>query len=902
MKRIMDAYTNGFSNAALIEALYQKYLEDPESVDLSWRYFFDGIRFSDLLSSAEEPKGKTPLRILQLIQAYRRLGYLAIEYHPLHEKKRKSVAGLSLKELGFDLSELEELFPTLGILSEERAPLKKIVEALEKIYCNEIGFEYLDSGNLELEAWLQKEIEPNQSQEISPEEKYRILASLNASEVLETFLHTKYVGQKRFSLEGCETLLPVLQEILAEGARLGVEEEVLGMAHRGRLNVLSNFLQKPYEVIFKEFEDTIPLLDGESGDVKYHKGYSSDVEIQGKSVHLHLCANSSCLESVDGIALGEVKARQIRRGDALKVLGVIIHGDAAIAGQGVVYETLQMSHIPGFSTGGTIHIALNNQIGFTTPSDQGRSTKYCTDIAKTFGCPVFHVSTDHPESCMLAARLAVQIRQQFGVDVFIDLNGYRKYGHNETDEPAFTQPIETSLIRKRKTLRESYRDALLAHGSLDQKMAKELESAFQKELISALEFAKNPKQSLSLEQRFGIAALSFKQPSWKTLFEPTSTALSVEVLEGLLHQVSQVPADFSLHPKLEKLLQQRKKRFEEDALDWATAEVLAISSLLSEKIPVRLAGQDSIRGTFSQRQAVWFDQKTAEAYAPFKHVKEGQAQCQVYNTILSEFGALAFEFGYSWSALDTLVMWEAQYGDFVIGGQIPIDHYIAAAEQKWARYSNLILLLPHGYEGGGPEHSSARIERFLALTANGNFQVTYPTTPAQYFHLLRRQMHRKIKKPLVLFTPKSLLRHPKCISSKKEFSEASFEEILEDPTNPKEAKRLFLCTGKIYYDLLEERASFMDAAIIRIEQLYPLHEEKLKICLEKYPQIEEVIWVQEEPQNMGAYPSLAPLLQPLLSVSFSYVGREVSGATATGSMRVHEQEKQQIFQRLRQKP
>jgi 2-oxoglutarate dehydrogenase E1 component len=881
------------ANLAFIEDLYRRYLSDPKSVDPSWLHFFEGIDFAGFLNKTPVGISDQKLRIALLINAYRCHGHLLASFNSL-EGQKEATPLLSLKTLGFSEDELDQPFPTLGLLDTNEALLRQIIETLTSIYASKIGFEYMDLGSLEMEQWIQAQIEKPSSNQLSEEEKKKLLEHLVRAEGLETFLHTKYVGQKRFSLEGNETLIPLLAALISEAAQLGVETCVLGMAHRGRLNVLANILQKPYAVLFKEFEDTIELLPTEHGDVKYHKGYSSFFE----KMELSLAFNSSCLESVDGIVLGQTKAKQVlKKDEALnQVVTFLMHGDAAMTGQGVFYETLEMGRVDGFATGGTIQIAINNQMGFTTSPDQGRSTRYCTDIAKTFGAPVFHVNAEEPENCIWVARLAMQIRQKFHCDVFIDLNGYRKYGHNEGDEPAFTQPLEYTQIRARKTIRAKY----VEENHLEN-LNQTLEEAFKLQLNEALSAAKKGK-IFTPKERIGISWDQFKQPEETTFFNPVSTSVNAKTLQQLMTLFCRVPEGFQIHPKLTKVLQLRLAAVQGDPkqplIDWGCAECLAISSLVEEGIPFRLTGQDSCRGTFSHRHAVWIDQKTGENYTPYAHLKPSQVRCDIYNTILSEFGSLGFELGYSWADSKTLVCWEAQYGDFVIGAEILIDHYIAAAEQKWAAYSSLTLLLPHGYEGGGPEHSSGRMERFLQLAANQNIQVVYPTTPAQYFHLLRRQALRPIKKPLIVFTPKSLLRFPSCVSSLQDLSTSSFEEMLDDLDPPKDAKKIVLCTGKIYYDLVSLKRDFI---LIRLEQIYPLHTKKLEKIFAKYQSIKEVVWIQEEPENMGAWEFLKEPLAKILPQSsiLTSITRPRSGSTATGSPSLHQQELDVLLARLK---
>lgn len=871
------------ANLQMIEDLYGRYLENPENVDSSWRHFFEGIDFgSYLYKKGIEPAPDTSnLRIYDLIQAYRRYGHLLAKFNPL-EQGEKSAEELTLQNLGFFDSEMSQEFPTLGFCASQNAPLSEIVAALKEIYCSQIGFEFMDLGNPELEKWIESRLEPKLSIELKLEEKHLLLEYLNKSEVFETFLHTKYVGQTRFSLEGGETMIPLIAEIIDYAGEMGVGEILIGMAHRGRLNVLTNILNKSLETIFIEFEDDTTLSFAGNDDVKYHMGYVGEFLTRSKKkVTIGMAANPSHLESVNPVVLGQTFAKQyLNQGnDKSKSFPLLIHGDASIAGQGVIYESLQFMRLPPYSVGGSIHLVVNNQIGYTTLPEEGRSTRYCTDIAKSFGCPVFHINAEDPESCLFAAKLAVEIRQKFGIDVFIDLLCYRKYGHNEGDEPSYTQPLHYEIIKSKKPIRQIYFEKLLAEGKSEQKLAMSLEIGFKETMKKAFEMAK--------EKLAGRAAEN--SPSMAPLFPLISTGVSQEKLQSVLDTFCKIPDGFELHPKLQKWLMARQACLTKD-IDWSTAEALGFGTLLQEGIPIRLAGQDSQRGTFSQRHMVWIDHKTAQHYCPFSSYK---VSCQVINSPLSEFACMGFEYGYSLIAVEGLTLWEAQYGDFNNGASITIDQYIVSGEQKWKSISGLTLLLPHGYEGAGPEHSSARLERFLQLCANQNIQVVYPSTPAQYFHLLRRQVHQKMKRPLIVLTPKSLLRSPLCVSKLEDFTKGGFVEILDDPTPLQKVKRLIFCAGKIFYELIAARTA-VDVAIIRIEQLYPLDLQKLKALIDKYQGFTECVWVQEEPENMGAWNYIGPFLQTLTKKLF-FVGRAQSATTGTGSNRKHKQEQALII-------
>lgn len=853
-----------FANLDFIEELYRQYLVDSTSVSSSWRHFFEGIEFGSYLykRGVEPSDDKSGVRIRELIEAYRRYGHLQASFNPLDPVEGEAEE-LELEKLGFFESELDQEFPTLGFCGKEKAPLREIIAALEEIYCHRIGFEAVDLGNPEMEKWIQRRLEPNLHIELTIEEKHRLLEMLNKSEVFEIFLHTKYVGQTRFSLEGAETMIPIISAMIEAS---GAEKFVIGMAHRGRLNVLTNILNRPLDATFKEFENDTTLGYEGNDDVKYHMGFTGKVN----HTMVTIVANPSHLESVNPVMLGQVFAEQIESKDIqkTKIVPLQIHGDASLAGQGVVYETLQLMNLPGYSTGGAVHLVVNNQIGYTTLPEEGRSTRYCTDIAKTFGCPVFHVNAEDPESCIFAAKLAIEIRQKFGIDVFIDMLCYRKYGHNEGDEPSYTQPLQYKLIRGKKPIREMYYHQLLSAGHVEQKMAEALEAQYKETLKKALETAQSKETA------------KIQSSQWDP-FTPIDTRCEEQQVKQAIQQYCTVPEGFHLHPKLQKWVQDRAIA---EKIDWATAECAAFGTLLMQGTAIRLAGEDAQRGTFSQRHLVWIDSETSKPYSPLANL----GRLEVINSPLTEFAGMGFDYGYSIAAPNTLVLWEAQYGDFDNGAQVIIDQYIACGEQKWDAPSSLTLLLPHAYEGAGPEHSSARMERFLQLAANYNMFIANASTPAQYFHLLRRQA--KVKKPLILFTPKSLLRSPANVSPIQTLTQGHFEEILDDPNPPKNCKKLLLCSGKIFYDLLAERKEEDGVALVRIEQLYPLHRDKLQSIIGKYPV--KPIWVQEEPQNMGAWSYLHELLPEL-----TYIGRPASATTATGSHKKHKQEQKQLLEK-----
>lgn len=891
-----------FSNLELIEELYQRWQADPASVDPTWAYFFEGVQFaSDLPQALPARRDSADLRVFNLVTAYRTYGHLYAKVNPIATSDPAFPSELKIENFGFTTADLEALFPTLGFLSKETAPLKELITALQKVYCNRIGIEYMDVGNTEMEKWIQARIEPDFPKPFPTEEKLQMLQELNSAEGFEIFLHTKYVGQKRFSLEGAETLIPMMHAILRTGA---VSDLVLGMAHRGRLNVLANILGKSYEYIFSEFEDHYdPQVTEASGDVKYHKGFAATYIAPGdKKVQIILSANPSHLESVDPVVEGGARALQEqKKAKELQkdILPLLIHGDSAVSGQGVVYETMGFCRLNGYSTRGTLHIVINNQIGFTTLPKDSRSTRYCTDIAKGFGAPVFHVNAEDPEGCVAVAKLALELRQKFGCDVFIDLNGYRKYGHNEGDEPVFTQPLEYQLIRSKKSIREIYSEKLVHESTADEKTILAIEEQYKTSLSEALVKVKSktpPPRTTPFPKTEHLSELLKSLP----------TQVEASTLKRLVEAMCRIPDGFNLNPKIQKLIKERLEMIQGDptkpTLDWAMGELLAYATLCDAGTHVRLSGQDVRRGTFSHRHGVWVDQVTSERYFPLSHLKPGQAPCDLFNSSLSEMGVLGFEFGYSVIYPNSLVLWEAQFGDFSNGAQIITDQYISSSESKWGLTCNLTLLLPHGYEGQGPEHSSARMERFLQLCSGENMVAANCSTPAQLFHLLRRQGLRTLKKPLIVFTPKALLRHPLCRSPLNDFTSKSFEEILDDPTPAAKTRKLILCTGKIYYDLVNERSQrgAADATIVRIEQLYPLHEAKLKAIFDKYSTMEECVWVQEEPQNMGAWSFLRLKFEQLLGgrAPLKYIGRESSASPSAGSFALHKLQYETVMKNL----
>lgn len=902
-------------NGAWIEEQERLYNQDPMLLDPSWRVFFETLnRQEGKRAAAPSPPVSAPLstpdvlldvKVRELIHAYRTHGHLAANINPM-EQHNAPDAQENLPQLlqcaSYELDpHSQALVASYGFFEAPRVPFDQLLKRVQTLYCGAIGFEYMGLGDPDIERFMQQQIEAPRAPQVqaftsfSQEEKTQILHQLNRSELFERFLHRHYTGQKRFSLEGGETLIPMLHELIEEASGLGYTEFVFGMAHRGRLNVLAHVLEKAYEEIFAEFEGQHPQDGQGSGDVKYHKGFIVErTTAHGVGVKVVLSSNPSHLESVYPVIEGGARARCVQLGDTpearRRVLPIILHGDAALAGQGVVYETLQMSHLQGYETGGTLHMVVNNQIGFTTPPSQARCTRYCTDLAHGFGIPVLHLNAEHPEACLFATHLSLLLRHQFGCDVFLDLYCYRKYGHNETDEPAFTQPHQADWIKKRPSIRELYLKQLHAEGldqSVTEKSEKACEEALERAFASRKKLSKNPKKAES----------NTPPPS-----QPDScdTRVSQQQLLALAETCCRIPDSFHAHPKVAHLCKTRLLMAKgEQPCDWGMAEMLAMAVILSEGVDVRLSGQDCARGTFSHRHALWVDQKNEQPYYPLAHIKDNQGRFDVYNSLLSEYAVLGFEFGYSAAYPEACVFWEAQFGDFANGAQVIIDQYIAAAQQKWGMTFDLILLLPHGYEGQGPEHSSARLERFLALCGNDNLCVTYPTTPAQLFHLLRRQQKARVARPLVVMTPKGLLRHPDCVSTLQELAEGSFQEVIGEKS-PEEIETVVLCTGRFYYDLALARAKQQQQgmALIRIEQLYPLPKD-FTSHLNRYTNAKRYVWAQEEPENMGAWSYIYPqLCKTLPGSSWEYVGRPRSASPAVGSYARHELEHQQLMDAL----
>jgi 2-oxoglutarate dehydrogenase E1 component len=896
------------ANLDLIDLNYERWQQDPASVDSSWAAFFEGFELGNLPqkngAAAAEPRAVTresPLqtRIDGLVFAYRTLGHTIARVNPLAEKRPENSL-LSLRELGFGEKDLDLRVSSKFFMNGEEMTLREMIARLTKIYADSIGAEFMHIQNTRIRNWVLHRLETRPNKHDTPRQvKIGLLRALMEAESFEGFLQSRYVGQKRFSLQGAESLMVVLDSVLHKCVADAVEEICMGMAHRGRLNVLANFLKKSLRVIFTEFnENYIPELVSGDGDVKYHLGYRTVRKLgSGAQIEIRLSANPSHLEAVDPIVEGTARARQRIRGDTehrRKVLPLLIHGDAAFAGQGIVAETLNMSQLHGYGTGGTVHVVVNNQIGFTTLPEDARSSMYATDIAKMIEAPIFHVNGDDPLACMQVSQLALDFRQEFGRDVVIDMYCYRRFGHNEGDEPAFTQPDLYAKIDKHPSAGQSYKQELLETGALSEDDMASLETEMELRLEMALDTVKALEKEKSGKQaQFKEAAAVF-QPEYTSA--PVSTAISEKALKTIVDALTRVPDDFNVQPKIKRIvLEHRRKIFENSGpYEWHYAELLAFGSLLLEGMPVRLSGQDSARGTFSTRHAILYDAKTGAPYVPLLHLGEKQARICIYNSLLSEAAVLGFDYGYSLDYPSMLCLWEAQFGDFSNGAQTIIDQFIASAESKWQRPSGIVLLLPHGYEGQGPEHSSGRLERFLQLCAEENMQVCNLTTAAQYFHVLRRQMKRDFIKPLIIMTPKSLLRADFASARAEEFIKGKFEEILGSsevgPAN--KVSRVILCSGKVYYDLLNYRAEkkIDNAAIIRIEQLYPLHEKKLKSMANAFPKGAQLVWCQEEPQNMGAWTFIEPRLRKMFGREIAYAGRDASASPAVGSLARHKRE------------
>ncbi len=939
-------------NAPFIEALYARYQENPDSIEESWRAYFTeldergltpaqlgrgpawcrdaglqledgelvgaltGQRFvkprgavsdQDLRSAAQDS-----VRAIQLIRAYRVMGHLAADLDPLQITPKHDLPQLDPNFYGFHVDDLDRPVFLDGVLGLETATPRAMIDILERTYCGRIGYEFMHINDPEQKDWLQRRIEgPDKEIHFTKEGKRAILNKLIEAEGFEKFCSLRFVGTKRFGIDGGEAMIPALEQIIKRGGQLGVKEIVIGMAHRGRLNVLANVMAKPYRQIFHEFHggSSQPSEVQGSGDVKYHLGASSDREFDHNQVHLSLTANPSHLEAADPVVLGKARAKQYQLDDNVtraSVMPLLLHGDAAFAGQGVVAECFAMSGVKGFRTGGTIHFVINNQIGFTTSPAYARSSPYPSDVALMVQAPIFHVNGDDPEAVVHCARIATEFRQLFHKDVVIDMFCYRRFGHNETDEPSFTQPSMYRAIKDHPTTLELYAAKLIGEDAVGEDDVRDMIAAFNKRLDEEYEASKGhlPNRADWLDGRWSGFAVAPEGD------RRGQTSVPLDVLKRVGRAITSVPNDFKAHRTIMRQLQAKAKMFESgEAIDWATGEALAFGTLLAEGYPVRLSGQDSARGTFSQRHSVLVDQESEARYVPLNHICEGQAEYEAVDSLLSEFAVLGFEYGYSTAEPRALVLWEAQFGDFANGAQVVIDQFVASGEMKWLRMCGLVMLLPHGYEGQGPEHSSARLERYLQLCAQDNIQVAYCTTPANYFHILRRQVHRPFRKPLILMTPKSLLRHKRCVSYLADLTpDSSFHRVFRDQAEAvpgattvklvpdDEIERVILCTGKVYFDLMEEREKRNETRIqmLRIEQLYPFPEQALLRELKRFPKA-EIIWCQEEPKNQGAWTFVQPRIEETVAQLRGewiprYVGRPEYASTAAGLMSQHNAE------------
>jgi 2-oxoglutarate dehydrogenase E1 component len=937
------SYLNS-SNVGYIDELFLRYSENPDSIDSSWRYFFEGLELGSEIpapsgngsapSSSETSATRSVVApatsttaekklslgqeagVAELILAYREFGKFLANVNPLSPPP-SSHPLIDMSHFGLTQADLSKTFAAGRLIGLEQARLSEILEKLRSIYCSSVGIEYFHIQNPTEHKWLQEKIENTPSKfQLDPSTKKKILRRMAESETFERFLHTRYVAQKRFSIEGAESMIPALDCMIEVGAELGAEEFVFGMAHRGRLNVLTNIFGKKPEYIFTEFEGAYKFdKNMGEGDVKYHMGFSADLTTRkGRNVHLSLASNPSHLEFINPVVEGMTRAKQVFLQDQerTKVIPILIHGDAAFAGQGVCYETLNLSQLKGYATGGTLHIVINNQVGFTTSPEEARSTTYSTDLAKMLEVPIFHVNGDDPEALWWVSSICIEYRQKFKKDAVIDLICYRRHGHNEGDEPSFTQPLLYKKIKAHPSSPEIYAKKLIS----EKIMTSDDAEALTQELMSKLTEAQAKTKAEAPQPFVSVFKGRWKnirRPHEDDLFKSVTTSVDEKTLKNLANQLNRMPAGFSIHPKLSRFFESRLKAVEEGkGIDWGNAETLAFATLVNEGNPVRLSGQDAERGTFTHRHSVLHDVETGELYTPLNNIRPGQAKYDVFNSHLSEIGVLGFEYGYSLADPDSLVIWEAQFGDFSNGAQVIIDQFISSGESKWQRMSGLTMLLPHGFEGQGPEHSSARLERFLQLSGKNNIFVCNLTTPGQIFHALRRQVKRDFRKPLVIMSPKSLLRNPLAVSVLNEFTQKNFEEVLDDPQfeSDKDAatvKKVILCSGKVYYDLLSERnlKKIGDIALIRVEQLYPWPGQKLSRILNRYKNASPLVWVQEEPRNMGAWSYIFNLWsggfglfqESVGNRPIQYVGRDFGASPAVGSHKVHEHEQEELIQK-----
>lgn len=909
-------------HAQLVDDMYEQYKKYPDAIEPSWKAFFQGFDFalenySDEDATSQSVSQSAPVqyaqqavtnnavsediskefKVVNLIEAYRSRGHLFTKTNPVRER-RHYFPTLDIENFGLSKEDLNKKFNSATQTGMPGpATLQEIITHLQNIYCDSIGVEYMHIQNVEEKKWIMEWVNVNENHPtLSAEEKTEILFKLNQAVAFENYLHTKFVGQKRFSLEGGESLIPALDQLITRSSQLGVDEVVLGMAHRGRLNVLTNIFQKSYKQIFSEFEGKEFEEDVFSGDVKYHLGSSKKITTaNGEEVRINLTPNPSHLETVGALVEGICRAKvdNVYKDDYSKVLPIIIHGDGAIAGQGIVYEIAQMMNLEGYRTGGTVHIVVNNQVSFTTNYMDARSSVYCTDIAKVTDSPVMHINADDVEAVVHAIRFAADFRAKFGKDVYIDLLGYRKYGHNEGDEPRFTQPNLYKLISKHPNPREIYKELLIKENVVSDEVLKKMEQEFKALLDENFDASKEIERNtmdIFMKDDWADFPLGGKGCVSKSNVD---TKYDLEKLKELAIKISTLPADKKFINKITRLFENRIKMVESNSLDWAVAELLAYATLLTEGYNVRISGEDVERGTFSHRHAVVKTEDTEEEYIPLRHINE--QRFDVYNSHLSEYGVLGFDYGYAMAAPKTLTIWEAQFGDFTNGAQIIVDQYLVAAEEKWKIQNGLVMMLPHGSEGQGAEHSSARLERFLTLCANENIIVANITSPANYFHLLRRQMKFRFRKPLVIMTPKSLLRHPKVVSPLEDLANGSFQQIFDDPTaDPAKVERLVLCTGKLYYDLLAKKEEINDdkVALVRLEQIYPLNMDKINAIFDKYKNRKDLIWAQEEPENMGAW---SFILRNFRDTGIQVISPVASGAPAPGSYKMFEKNQTKII-------
>ena len=939
-------------NSEFINQFYSDYLSDPDSLPDGWRRFFDGLseneklvlndlngpswspdkKIKNFVVHPTEPKieknseeaslaaikeaSKDSVRAIMLIRAFRIRGHLIANLDPLSIQKKEEHPELKPETYGFKKKDFDRKIFLDGVLGLQYADLNQILKILKRTYCSTIGYEFMHMGDPDEKAWIRNRIEgPEKNISFTENGKKAILKKIIQAEGFEKYLHVKFVGTKRFGLDGGESLIPALEQIIKRGGSLGAKEIKIGMPHRGRLNVLANVMGKPFRAIFSEFfGKSVSASKDFEGDVKYHLGASSNREFDGNSVHISLTDNPSHLEAVNPVVLGQVRAKQFFHKDKerKKVIPVLMHGDAAFAGQGIVAECFAMSGLPGHNIGGTIHVIVNNQIGFTTAPRFARSSPYPSDVAKTAQAPIFHVNGDDPEAVVHCAKIATEYRQKFNRDVVIDMVCYRRFGHNEGDEPSFTQPIMYKKIKLHPTTLNLYGKKLSVEGLTSEENLKKDKIQFKNYLEKEFETSKNYKSELKW---FDGAWSRFKPGLGKD--KRGKSGIDKNKLKIIGNKIFNIPSNFKAHKTLERVFELRRKMLLAGKIDWSSSESLAIGTLLTEGFSVRLSGQDSGRGTFSQRHAILRNQDNHDRYIPVNNIEKGQMKFEVIDSLLSELAVLGFEFGYSLSEPETLVLWEAQFGDFANGGQVIIDQIITSSESKWGRASGLVMLLPHGYEGQGPEHSSARLERFLQLCAGENIQVVNCTTPSNYFHVLRRQMHREFRKPLIIMTPKSLLRHKRCVSDISEFtSKSSFHRVLEDDAYIKEnklielkkdkkIKKVVMCSGKIYYDLIEAREKFKNDQIVfvRLEQLYPFPAKTLANVLKRYKNA-KFIWCQEEPKNMGAWNTVRNYIERTLEIidlrdiNVNYVGRKASSSTATGNANKHIAQQKEILEKI----